>query len=399
MNKKNRRQHSDYVDIPPRREQNNTAQRSRHAIKHKPNVRRKRVFLALLVITLGIFYGGGAYLYNMLYTAKTAVTKTYTKSNVKKLRNVSQVLKSKKAISILLLGTDTGDLGRTDKGRTDTIIIATINPSTKRVTLTSIPRDLQVKVSGSSDSYDKINAAYTIGGVSSSIKTIQNTLHIPIDFYVLVNMGGLKKIVNAIGGVTITPTLTFSYDSVSVTKGKKVTLNGSKALAYSRMRYSDPLGDYGRQKRQRQIITAIIKKSMSVSTLSSYKKLLATLEDNMKTDLTYNDILTIISEYKDAGKTIKSYTLQGEDATINGVSYQVGTAETKKKTSTRIRKELGLNASTATFIGRIYSSYSSYGTTSSYGSTSSSSYYGNYSTRSSYSTYGGRYSTSSSSRY
>lgn len=374
MDNKNKRPRDYYGDMPPRRENqhNHGHASSRHALP-SPHRKRKRLFLALLIIALAIFYGGGAYLYHMLSTAKNAVNETYTATNVKKLRNVSQVLKDKKPISILLLGTDTGDLGRTDKGRTDTIIIATINPSTKKVTLTSIPRDLQVKVPGSENSYDKINAAYTIGGVSTAIKTVQNTFHIPIDFYVLVNMGGLTKIVDALNGVTVTPTLTFSYEDANVTKGKKVTLNGKEALSYSRMRYDDPLGDYGRQKRQRQIITAIIKKSMSVSTLSSYKELLKTLEENMQTDLTYDDIMTIISQYKAAGHSIKSYTVQGEDAMIDGSSYQVAPASVKQKNSDRIRNELGLEPSDKEFTGRIYAGYdnTSYSTDSTYGTSSS----------------------------
>ena len=383
MNNKNQRDYRPN-DIPPRREHRGHS--SQHVLI-SPHRKRKRLFTILLVLALVIFYGGGAYLYHMLANAKSAVNETYTATNIKKSRNVSKVLKAKKPISILLLGTDTGDLGRTDKGRTDTLIVATINPSTKRVTLTSIPRDLQVKVPGSIDSYDKINAAYTIGGVSTAIKTVQNTFHIPIDFYVLVNMGGLTKIVDAIDGVTVTPPLTFSYEDAHVTKGKKVTLNGKEALSYSRMRYDDPLGDYGRQKRQRQIITAIIKKSLSVSTLSSYKELLNTLEENMKTDLTYDDIMTIVSEYKAAGQSIKSYTVQGEEAMIDGASYQVASAAVKQKNSDRIRNELGLEPSDAEFTGRVdyddsYDSTST--TTSTYDNTYSDSYGDSYST----STYG-----------
>jgi cell envelope-related function transcriptional attenuator common domain len=157
----------------------------------------------------------------MLHSAKNTLNDTYTESNVKKMRNVSDVIKNKKPFSLLILGTDTGDLGRSDKGRTDTIIIATVNPEKKHVTLTSIPRDTEVRIAGSDNSYDKINSAYTIGGVSTAIKTVQNTLDVPIDFYLLVNMGSLRKIVDTLGGVTVTPTLTFKYSDADVTKGKK----------------------------------------------------------------------------------------------------------------------------------------------------------------------------------
>ncbi|KRL06524.1 LytR family transcriptional regulator [Liquorilactobacillus hordei DSM 19519] len=382
---------NDFSASSPLRRENNHDHR-----KRAPHKKRRTLSLIGLIIVLILFYGAGVYAHGLLGAAQQTLDKTYQKTKVKKLRNVSQVLKKKKPFSILLLGTDTGDLGRTDKGRTDTIIVATINPKTKRATLTSIPRDTQVKITGSSNSYDKINSAYTIGGTSAAITTVQNTLHIPIDFYLLVNMGGLSKLVNAVGGVSIDPLLTFHYSYANVTKGKTVTLNGNEALAYSRMRYTDPEGDYGRQKRQKQVIGAIVSKLLTITSISNFQKILNTVKDNMQTDLTFNDMMTIETNYKDAAGTIKSYVLQGEDATIGGLSYQVATAEEKQKISNKIRSELGLNPSTATFAGQIYSSY---GSSSTYGATSSSSRstYGTYSSSSS-STYGA-YSSSSRSRY
>ena len=352
MNKRDQ-QDQDYLETPLRRNPNHNSHQ-----KTANHARLRKACAFLLLISLVAFYGVGLYAYHMLGAAKTTINETYKKTNVKKLRNVSDVLQKKKPFSILLLGTDTGALGRTDKGRTDTIIIATVNPQTKRTTLTSIPRDTQVKVPGSENSYDKINSAYTIGGVSTAIKTVQNSLHIPIDFYLLINMGGLRKLVDAVGGITIKPLLTFNYSYAHVTKGKTVTLNGKQALAYSRMRYSDPEGDYGRQKRQKQVIKAIVSKAMSSSTISNYKQILNTLQNNMQTDLSYNDMLTIETNYKSAASSIKSDVLQGEDATINGLSYQVATAKEKQKISDNIRSELGLDPSTETFIGRIDQTFS-----------------------------------------
>ena len=114
--------------------------------------------------------------------------------------------------------------------------------------MTSIPRDTAVHISGSNNEYDKINSAYTYGGTDLAVKTVEKTLDIPINFYMLINMGGLVKVIDDLGGVTVTPPLTFSYQNVSVTKGKTVKLDGKQALSYSRMRDDDPQGDYGRQK-------------------------------------------------------------------------------------------------------------------------------------------------------
>lgn len=400
---KNDKKNFDFVETPLRRSPHYNSHR-----KISNHMLRKKICGALLIILLISFYSVSAYAYYLLSETKTTIHQTYQKTNVKKLRNVSQVLKQKKPVSILLLGTDTGALGRTDKGRTDTIIVATINPTTKKATLTSIPRDTQVKIAGSSSSYGKINSAYTIGGVSSTIKTIQNTLHIPIDFYLLINMGGLRKLVDDLNGITIKPLLTFNYSYAHVKKGKTVTLNGKQALAYSRMRYSDPEGDYGRQKRQKQVIKAIVNKALSTETITNYKSILKTLENNMQTDLTYNDMITLETNYKDAASSIKSYVLQGEDATINGLSYQVATAKEKRKTSNRIRASLNLNPSTDDFVGEInsYSNYkNSYNSRSSTGNyygngTSSNDHYDNYGKSSeSYSHYSQTFSSDTSSAY
>lgn len=321
---------------------------SSHVKKRDPKL-RKRICWTLLALTLIVFLGAGTYIYHILNSAKDTLDKTYNGSNVTKSRDVSSVLKDKRPISILLLGTDTGDLGRDDTGRTDTIIVATLNPETKTTTLTSIPRDTKVKVPDSVNSYDKVNSAYTIGGVSTAIETIQDTLDIPIDYYVLVNMRGLTQIVDAVGGITIKPLLTFKYEDADVTKGKTVTMNGKQALAYSRMRYDDPEGDYGRQKRQKQVIEAIVNKSLSVSAVSNYQKLLKSIGSNMQTDLTYGDMITIATSYKDAGQTIESNVLQGQDTMLDGLSYQVASSSEKKKVSDAIRKQLGLDASTKSF--------------------------------------------------
>ena len=310
---------------------------------------RKWVCGFLLVALLGGFYGCGAYLYSMLHTAEKTITTTYKKVKIKKARNVSKVLKEKKPISILLLGTDTGDLGRSDTGRTDTLIVATVNPTTQRTTLTSIPRDTLLKIPDCRDPYDKINSAYSVGGVPTAIKSIQKLLDVPIDYYVLLNMGGLRQVVDSIGGITVTPTLTFQYEDADVVQGKKTTLDGKSALSYARMRHDDPLGDYGRQKRQRQVIQAIAKKALNFSNVSKFDDILKAVKDNMQTDLSYDDMWAIETNYKKAASNIKSDCLQGENGWYDSTSWQIATSTERARVSKNIREELGMEESTETF--------------------------------------------------
>ena len=109
--------------------------------------------------------------------------------------------------------------------------------------------------------------------------------NIPINAYVLINMGGLKTIINKVGGVDITPNLSFTYEGYTFTKGEKTHMDGAKALAYSRMRYDDPEGDYGRQKRQRQILAALMKKAESATTLLN-TSFISSLSKQVQTDMT-----------------------------------------------------------------------------------------------------------------
>ena len=336
MEKKEREDSSLYDEIPSRVEEYH---RRNHA---KKNIRKKICTFLLVILLIG-FYGIGAFALSILNHTRTAMSKAYSPTT--KDQAVSQVLKDKKPFSVLLLGTDTGDLGRTYTGRTDTMIVMTVNPQTEKITMTSIPRDTAVHIPGSNNEYDKINSAYTYGGTDLAVKTVEKTLDIPINFYMLINMGGLVKVIDDLGGVTVTPPLTFSYQNVSVTKGKTVKLDGKQALSYSRMRDDDPQGDYGRQKRQKQILTAIIKKAMSASSLTKYNKTINAIQGSLKTDLSYDDLMLIESYYKDAGKHVSSRVLQGNSETLSGLSYQVATAAEKRKISNEIRHQLGLKDS------------------------------------------------------
>ncbi|WP_409021554.1 LCP family protein [Dellaglioa sp. P0083] len=316
------------------------------------NTNKHPILWTLLIIMILGIASGGVYAYSVFTHTEDTVAKTYKKTKAKKLRNVSSILSEKKPFSILLMGTDTGALGRSDTGRTDTMIVATVNPTTNKTTLTSIPRDTQVKIDGSNESSSKINSAYTYGGKdgsTSAVNTVQNLLDIPIDYYMLINMNGLKKIVDTVGGVDVKPLLSFKLEGTHYKKGETIHLNGKQALAYTRMRHSDPLGDYGRQKRQKQIITAITGKAKSVNSLANYKKLLKTIDGNMVTDLSFNDMLTIETNYSAATESIHSDFLQGVSTDVDGLSYEVPTSTEKKRVSNAIRSQLGLNKSTQAF--------------------------------------------------
>lgn len=258
---------------------------------------------------------------------------------------------AKKPISILVLGVDQGLEGRNDKGNSDTIILVTVNPTTKKATMTSIPRDTLTEILGetSSTSYYmfKVNSAYQFGGSGGSVKTVWAMLNVPINYYVEVNMKALKSLANALGGVDVNVPFSFSYDWCDFKKGKQ-HLDGRHAIAYARMRYDDPRGDYGRQQRQRQIIEAVVKKGLSVNGLANYQKLLKVFAKYVKTNLTFGDMTSLAINYRSAASNISSGYIQGHDATIAGTSFQIASTEELQKWSNKLRKSLGLSTQTLT---------------------------------------------------
>ena len=133
-------------------------------------------------------------------------------------------------------------------------------------------------------------------------------------------LNGFKEIVDSVGGVTVYNDLSFKYGGSDFPEGQ-VELNGEKALTFSRMRYEDPRGDFGRQLRQREIIRAVIREGASLSSLAKYEEILSATGDNIKTNLTFDEMYNIQAKYKEASKKIEQLELQGSGGKINGVYY------------------------------------------------------------------------------
>ena len=191
-----------------------------------------------------------------------------------------RLLQKGEPVSVLAMGTDVGALDRGNKGgNTDSIELFTINPKTKRITMTSIPRDTLVRINTDDGAdYVKLNAAYSIGGPKQTVKQVSELLDVPIDYYAVINMGVLKKVVNSLGGVEVDNPFAFTYEGHHFKKGKQ-HLNGNEALKYSRMRYQDPNNDYGRQKRQQQILSSVITKFKKSGSISSANKIMDAVGD------------------------------------------------------------------------------------------------------------------------
>ena len=292
----------------------------------------KKIFAIIFGIILVLFLavvGMGAKLY---WDVSKSMDKTY--ETVERSKKSQVNLNNKEPFSVLLLGIDTGDDGRVEQGRSDTTIAATVNPRDKQTTLVSLARDTYVDIPGQGKQ-DKLNHAYAFGGASLAMDTVENYLNIPINHYVSINMAGLKELVNAVGGIEVNNNLTFSQAGYDFTIGK-ISLDGEQALSYSRMRYEDPNGDYGRQERQRKVIEGIVQKVLSLNSVSNYQEILTAVSDNMKTDLSFDDMKKIALDYRSAFGKVKQDQLQGTGFMQDGVSYQ----RVDEQELTRVQQEL-----------------------------------------------------------
>lgn len=292
----------------------------------------KNIIWALVILVLL----GGGYEYHKINSAANNI---FGNGDGK----ISKKLQKGEPVSVLAMGTDVGALDRGNTGgNTDSLELFTINPKSKKITMTSIPRDTLVRVpTKEGPTYVKINAAYSIGGPKKTVKAVSELLDVPIDYYAVINMGVLKKVVNTVGGVTVDNPFAFTYEGHHFKKGTQ-HLNGELALKYSRMRYSDPNNDYGRQKRQQQIIESVIQKFKKSGSIGTANKILDAVKDGVKTNIPVDDIATLYGNYHAAMDNVTTYHFQGQDATIEGVSFQIASPKEINRISKLIRKQLGL---------------------------------------------------------
>ncbi|MCI1635893.1 LCP family protein [Bifidobacterium sp.] len=174
----------------------------------------------------------------------------------------------------LILGSDerdgtagTGTQADAPGSRTDTILVLT-KPKSGPSSLISIPRDSFVNTHNTNM---KINAVAELYGYKALVEQVETITGQKIDHVAMIKFGGLEKVVDALGGIELCydSTVQDAYSGLNWTAGCH-TADGATALAFSRMRYSDPQGDFGRAKRQRQVIAAIVSKASKASTLTNF---------------------------------------------------------------------------------------------------------------------------------
>ena len=177
--------------------------------------------------------------------------------------------------------------------RSDVNIIMTVNPNTKKILLTTTPREYYVQIPDiSGEQRDKLTHA-GIYGVDASMRTLEQLYGIDISYYARVNFSSLVKIVDTLGGVDVDSDFEFDAQGYHFQKGMN-HLDGDQALAFSRERYSFEDGDNQRGKDQQKVLTAILNKAMSPAILSNASALIADVSDSVQTNMTQEEMAKFI---------------------------------------------------------------------------------------------------------
>ncbi|MFN2568919.1 MAG: LCP family protein, partial [Candidatus Dormibacteria bacterium] len=259
---------------------------------------RARIALITLGVLLGFALSGaaGAGVY-FLPAIKTAFSVTGQKTN----DGVSaEAPGAGQPFTMLLLGSDDDAKFEKDQRLTQSMILARVDPGSQRVTMLSIPRDLYVPLS--SGGTDKIDKAYSMGGATQSIRTVERNFRVRVDHYAWIGLRGLVKLIDRVGGVDLVATNPvlddfypadlsggnpYGFERVAVLPGPQ-HLDGMRALEYVRSRHGDQRGDFGRSERQQQVLLALRAKAKLLG-VADLPEFAGALNDEFTTDMSVTE--------------------------------------------------------------------------------------------------------------
>lgn len=276
----------------------------------KKEKKQKGVIIFLIVIAVLCLLAVGVTTAGIIYVKKNFNYK-YNDITSKPEDLGFEAVKSDEVVNIALFGIDTTN-PKSFKGRSDSIMVLSINKTDKKIKLISVLRDSFVPIDRETyTDFRKINAAYASGGPELAIKTLNNTFALDISEYATVNFFGMAEIIDTMGGVEVPVTakevrlindgvrqhckeLGISANEHTVSSSGTQKLNGIQAVAYSRIRYTanaqGTANDYGRTDRQRYVLSQLFK-GISSKSASEYVTLIKALSPYCETSLSYTEIL------------------------------------------------------------------------------------------------------------
>lgn len=254
------------------------------------------------------------------------------------------MLVAKDKTTVMIMGVDQRD---DDVGRSDTLMVATLDPKKNQAALLSIPRDTRVKIKGFG--YDKINAAYAYGGRRLTQSTVEKFLGVPMEHYIVINVRAFQRIIDAIGGVDIDVEKRMYYEDPWDDDGGLVIdlypgqqhMDGKTAITY--VRYRDEEGDIGRIARQQKFMKAVMEKVTSPSIILNLPTIISEVINSVETDLSLRQLMQFAGSLKEAQSNgLSTDMVPGRPVYIDEISYWIPDIE---KLRTILANTLGVTMS------------------------------------------------------
>lgn len=294
-----------------------------------------------------------AFISHTIFTTKQSVDNMYNPS--KAITNVNKIETleadgSKTRIGILLIGLDNDSERGLGSTRSDSLIYLAYDGENKKINMVSLPRDIYTEIydgDGNVVNQSKINSAYTLNEVDSTIETVANYLDLPIDYYATVNFISFKQIIDSVGGIDVNVPYDINSEYAKDNSGTLLIpegnqhLNGEQALIFSRIRKADD--DIQRGNRQQEVIKATIKSALSINSITKYQEILNAVDGNVETNLTFSNLTSL------AGNMLNGFDIQSNIYDWEGGFVgEESVVYIKQESYTTIRndmlKSLGLDA-------------------------------------------------------
>ncbi|MFC7680669.1 LCP family protein [Paenibacillus sp. GCM10028914] len=263
------------------------------------NKRTKRIIIWSVSLIIAGILGYGTYYASSLYNGLEGLQKEGETSPFKELAQVDAKApeppkwEGTEPVNILLMGVDARGFEEGEIPRSDSILVASIDPVQKNINLFSILRDTYTEIPGHGS--NRINTAIT-HGPKTAMKAVGDLLGIPIQYYVYTDFQGFVKLVDAVDGVDFYVEKDMKYSSVADKNEFDIDLkqglqhlDGNKALQYARFRH-DKMGDFTRTERQRELIKAVAKKMQSTTSIMKLPDILNSVSPYIDTNMNVNDM-------------------------------------------------------------------------------------------------------------
>lgn len=265
------------------------------------------------------------------FDEETRIVKSYEFEKKAKAVTTAVTDVTEKPFTVYITGIDTyGSVSTVS--RSDVNLLVTVNPKTKQILMTSIPRDCEIELH-KNGKMDKLTHT-GIYGVEETISTIEDFLDLKVNYYARTNFGGITNIIDALGGVTVDSKYEFVtlHGNYQIVKGKQ-EMDGNKALCFVRERHAFLAGDFVRGQNQQALLKAMLEKAMSPKIITNYQNILSAIEGCFETNMSSKEIKSLINMQLDDNAQWELFNVQ-----VAGEGYKTDETYSMKGTSVFVMK-------------------------------------------------------------